>query len=90
MSARAQLFQVVVVSSMTVAFGCSHKIAENVDPSEIIAAAMANQDVLLDKVVAPAGSTLVFFESTIHASGVIESDKDRPLIISGWTPANMG
>ena len=24
------------------------------------------------------------------SSGIIDSDKDRPLIISGYTPANMG
>ena len=29
-------------------------------------------------------------QSTIHASGIIRSGKDRPLIISGFSPANMG
>jgi hypothetical protein len=52
----------------TVVIPGSHKIDEGVDPAEIIGAAMENPEVLLDRVVAPAGSTLVFFESTIHAS----------------------
>jgi hypothetical protein len=39
------------------------------------------------KVVAPAGSTLVFHESVMHASGAITSGRDRLLVISGWSRA---
>ncbi|MEM1105397.1 MAG: phytanoyl-CoA dioxygenase family protein [Pseudomonadota bacterium] len=38
------------------------------------------------QVEAPAGSTLLFFESTIHGSGRIESEKDRLFIVGGYTP----
>ena len=44
----------------------SHKIDPTVDTAEIIEAAIADPS-LIHHVVAPAGSTLVFFESTIHA-----------------------
>lgn len=67
----------------------SHKIDPTVDPQDIIKAAYEDPT-LLHHVVAPAGSTMIFFESTIHASGIIRSGKDRPLIISGFSPANMG
>jgi hypothetical protein len=73
----------------TVVIAGSHKIDSTVDPSEIIEAAMENPS-LIHHVVAPAGSVLVFYEATMHASGIIDSDKDRLLMISGYTPANMG
>ena len=34
--------------------------------------------------------TTRLYESTIHASGVIESGKDRLLLISGFSPTTMG
>jgi hypothetical protein len=73
----------------TLCIAGSHKIDPTVDPQDIINAAYEDPS-LIHHVVAPAGSTMVFFESTIHASGIIQSDKDRPLIISGFSPANMG
>ena len=66
----------------------SHKIDPAVDPKHIIAAAQADPS-LIHQVIAPAGSTLVFYESLIHASGEIRSGQDRPLVISGWSPCNF-
>ena len=36
--------------------------------------------------VAPAGSTLVFFESLLHSGGICRSRKERLLIIGGYAP----
>ena len=38
--------------------------------------------------MAPAGSTVCFHESLLHASGQITSGKDRLLVISGWSPCH--
>ncbi|MCX5662971.1 MAG: phytanoyl-CoA dioxygenase family protein [Planctomycetota bacterium] len=62
----------------------SHKLG-HVPQGEIIAAAKDDPR-LIHSVVAPAGSTLLFYEATIHSSGIIKSDKDRVLIIGGYTP----
>ena len=62
----------------------SHKL-NHIDPGEVIKAA-GNDPRFIHSVVAPAGSTLLFFEATIHTSGIIKSDKDRLLIIGGYTP----
>lgn len=62
----------------------SHKL-NHLDPHEVIQAA-GNDPRFIHSVVAPAGSTLLFFEATIHSSGIIKSDKDRLLIIGGYTP----
>jgi hypothetical protein len=51
----------------------------------IIAAAMEDPS-MIHQVVAPAGSTLLFYESLIHAAGIISSDKDRLLILGGYMP----
>lgn len=67
----------------TVCIAGSHKI--DIDAQAIIAAALADPR-MIHQVVAPAGSTLLFFESLIHASGIIRSDRDRLLIIGGYTP----
>jgi hypothetical protein len=37
-------------------------------------------------VVAPAGSTLLFGEALIHATGLIRSDRERVILIGGYTP----
>ena len=52
---------------------------------EIVAAAMEDPT-MIHQVEAPAGSTLLFYESLIHAAGIIESDKDRLLILGGYMP----
>jgi hypothetical protein len=62
----------------------SHKL-NHVDAAEVIKAA-ENDPRFIHSVIAPAGSTLLFFEATIHSSGIIKSDKDRVLIIGGYTP----
>ena len=68
----------------TVCIAGSHKL--DIEPQAIIEAALADPR-MIHQVVAPAGSTLLFFESLIHASGIIRSDKDRLLIIGGYTPS---
>eukprot|EP01043_Picozoa_sp_COSAG02_P052276 COSAG02_NODE_5606_length_4192_cov_4.811630_3_plen_350_part_00 len=72
----------------TLVIAGSHKINEAVDPEHIIEAAQKDMS-LIHQVIAPAGSTLVFYESLIHASGEIRSGRDRPLVISGWSPCNF-
>jgi hypothetical protein len=72
----------------TLVIAGSHKINEVVEPEHIIEAAQADPS-LIHQVIAPAGSTLVFYESLIHASGEIRSGRDRPLVISGWSPCNF-
>jgi ectoine hydroxylase-related dioxygenase (phytanoyl-CoA dioxygenase family) len=68
----------------TMVIAGSHKLA-HLNDKEIIAAAGSDPR-LIHSVVAPAGSTLLFFESTIHSSGVLRSDHDRLLIVAGYTP----
>lgn len=63
----------------------THKISEAVDKTAIIQAA-TDDPRLIHEVVAPAGSTLVFFESLMHSAGIIQSDKDRVLLLAGYTP----
>ncbi|MCE9590997.1 MAG: phytanoyl-CoA dioxygenase family protein [Planctomycetes bacterium] len=62
----------------------SHKLA-HMDAAEVIKAAQDDPR-LIHWVVAPAGSTLLFYEATLHSSGIIRSDNDRVLIIGGYTP----
>ena len=57
---------------------------------DVIDAAMSEPEAHIAQVVhVPAGSTLIFFESVLHASGIISSGKDRVLIIAGYTPSFM-
>jgi len=62
----------------------SHKMTD-VEGAKLIAAA-ADDPRLIHQVVAPAGSTLLFFEALMHSSGIIRSGRDRLLIIGGYTP----
>ena len=62
----------------------SHKLSDEVDVDKIISAAHEDQS-LIQHVEAPAGSTLVFFESLLHSGGLIRSGRDRLLIIGGYT-----
>eukprot|EP01050_Picozoa_sp_SAG11_P030380 SAG11_NODE_8967_length_958_cov_1.123399_1_plen_163_part_10 len=67
-----------------------HKIGPDVPMQEVIDAALAEPEAHIAQVVhVPAGSTLIFFESVLHASGIISSDKDRVLVIAGYTPSFM-
>ena len=64
----------------------THKITTEVDQPAIVEAALQDSD-LVHQVVAPAGSTLLFYESLIHSAGIIRSDRDRVLILGGYTPS---
>ena len=63
----------------------THKVPTDVPQEAIIAAAMDDPS-MIHRVEAPAGSTLLFYESLIHAAGIIKSDKDRMLILAGYMP----
>ena len=63
----------------------THKITDEVNQTAIVEAALGDPR-LIHEVSAPAGSTLLFYEALIHASGIIRSGKDRSLIIAGYTP----
>ena len=65
----------------TVVIAGSHKI--DAPAQDIIAAAYEDRS-LIHQVVAPAGSTLLFSETLIHATGQIRSDRERVIIITGY------
>lgn len=67
----------------TVVIAGSHKIKA---PQEQIIACAYEDRSLIHQVIAPAGSTLLFAESLIHATGQLRSDKERMIIIGGYTP----
>jgi len=52
---------------------------------EMIEAAMADER-LIHQIEAPAGSVLLFPESLIHSTTEILSDKERVILVSGYTP----
>jgi ectoine hydroxylase-related dioxygenase (phytanoyl-CoA dioxygenase family) len=63
----------------------THKLPGHLD-RVLIEAAMRDPS-LVHHVVAPAGSTLFFYESLIHSSGLNRSGKPRPLVLGGYTPS---
>ncbi|MEE3259498.1 MAG: phytanoyl-CoA dioxygenase family protein [Candidatus Latescibacterota bacterium] len=67
----------------TVVVAGSHKVKG--DREAIIAAAF-DDPALIHQVIAPAGSTLLFGEALIHATGQICSDRERVIVIGGYTP----
>jgi hypothetical protein len=67
----------------TVVIAGSHKIKAPQD--QIIACAYEDPS-LIHQVIAPAGSTLLFAESLIHATGQLRSDRERVILIGGYTP----
>ena len=67
----------------TVVIAGSHKIR---CPREDIIACAYEDPSLVHHVVAPAGSTLLFGEALIHATGLIRSDRERVILIGGYTP----
>lgn len=67
----------------TVCIAGSHKI--KAAREEIIACAYEDPS-LIHQVVAPAGSTLLFGEALIHATGHLRSDRERVIVIGGYTP----
>jgi hypothetical protein len=64
----------------------SHKMSW--PEKEMIAAALADPK-LITQVVAPAGSVLLFAESLIHSTTAILSDKERVIVVAGYTPTMM-
>jgi hypothetical protein len=67
----------------TVVIAGSHKIKA---PQAQIIACAYEEPSLIHQFIAPAGSTLLFAESLIHATGQLRSDKERVIIIGGYTP----
>ena len=67
----------------TVVIAGSHKIQY---PQEDIIACAYEDPTLIHQVIAPAGSTLLFGEALIHATGQIRSDRERVIVIGGYTP----
>jgi hypothetical protein len=65
----------------TVVIAGSHKI--NVPVADAIACAYEDRS-LIHQVIAPAGSTLLFSETLIHATGQIRSDRERAIIITAY------
>jgi ectoine hydroxylase-related dioxygenase (phytanoyl-CoA dioxygenase family) len=65
----------------------SHKLRPHLDRA--LKEAALEDPALIHQVVAPAGSTLLFFESLLHSSGIIRSGRPRSLIIGGYTPTQF-
>ncbi len=65
----------------TVVIPGSHRC--DVPEKDLIDLAHAERS-LIHQMTGPAGSTLVFFETTIHATGSIRSDRERAIIIGGY------
>lgn len=65
----------------TVVIAGSHKL--DLPQEQLIACACADRS-LIHQVVAPAGSTLLFAETLIHATGRIRSDRERAIIVCGY------
>ncbi len=65
----------------------SHKLQASLHRATI-AAAIADP-AMVHQVVAPAGSTLLFFESLLHSSGIMRSGRERALIIGGYTTTHF-
>lgn len=63
----------------------THKVGTDVSREAIVDAAMEDPS-MIHQVEAPAGSTLLFYESLMHSAGVIKSDRDRMLILGGYMP----
>ncbi|MEE2754532.1 MAG: phytanoyl-CoA dioxygenase family protein [Candidatus Latescibacterota bacterium] len=63
----------------------THKVGTDVSRDAIVDAALEDPS-MIHQVEAPAGSTLLFYESLVHAAGTIRSIKDRLLILGGYMP----
>jgi hypothetical protein len=64
----------------------SHKMSW---PQEEMIQAALSDEKLIHQVIAPAGSVLLFPESLIHSTTEILSDKERVILVSGYTPTMM-
>jgi hypothetical protein len=65
----------------TVVIAGSHKL--DLPQEQLIACAYADRS-LIHQVIAPAGSTLLFAETLLHATGRIRSDRERAIIVCGY------
>jgi ectoine hydroxylase-related dioxygenase (phytanoyl-CoA dioxygenase family) len=65
----------------------SHKLPGSLVRATIAAA--LNCPSMIHRVIAPAGSTLLFYESLLHSSGIIRSGRERSLIIGGYTTTHF-
>jgi ectoine hydroxylase-related dioxygenase (phytanoyl-CoA dioxygenase family) len=65
----------------TVVVAGSHKV--EVPSDQLIKAAYVDRS-LIHQVIAPAGSTLLFAETLIHATGQIRSNNERVILITGY------
>ena len=65
----------------TVVVAGSHKLDL---PDSLLAQCAYADPNLIHQVVAPKGSTLLFFETLIHATGQIRSDNERAIIVAGY------
>jgi ectoine hydroxylase-related dioxygenase (phytanoyl-CoA dioxygenase family) len=57
-------------------------------PKEMIEAALADER-LIHQVEAKAGDVLLFPESLIHSTTAIRSDRERVILVSGYTPTML-
>ncbi len=55
----------------------------------MIEAAASDPDRLVRQVVASAGSVLLFAESLIHSTTAIASDRERMIVVTGYTPTML-
>ncbi|MBM3276517.1 MAG: phytanoyl-CoA dioxygenase family protein [Candidatus Handelsmanbacteria bacterium] len=67
----------------TVVIAGSHKV--DLPAEQLLQVAYADRS-LIHQVVAPAGSTLLFAETLIHATGQVRSDRERVILITGYGP----
>jgi len=65
----------------TVVIAGSHKL--DLPHEQMIACAYADRS-LIHQVIAPAGSTLLFSETLLHATGRIRSERERAIIVCGY------
>ena len=70
----------------TVVIAGSHKMKCPQD--EVVACAYEDPS-LIHQIVAPAGSTLLFTEALVHATGQRRSDGERAIMIAGYTPTHF-
>lgn len=70
----------------TVVIAGSHKM--DLPPEQLIECAYQDRS-LIHQVIAPAGSTLLFVEPLIHATGQLTSERERVIIITGYGPAQL-
>jgi hypothetical protein len=70
----------------TVVIAGSHKM--DIAADELISCAYKDRS-MIHQIKAPAGSTLLFAEPLIHATGQIRSERERVIIISGYGPSHF-